>query len=683
MSYYRFTNDDIFINGIETHPANHFYIYSGSVFYRNTPNENATLLSGTTLTSPSASVLGTPVGSLNLYELNVNRPAILQTWDQQAQTGVKSLIFPWVVKGSDNIKWKTLATASYSALEFGTVVTASYKYPLSASLSREFYPENHLASAATPAARKNLQLDPGTYNAYNTQEGTFDDGGVTVTSSYIEALKNTLDYYTHVSDQYAFTASTVIPLSPTHADYNLDTDYTSTPLWDKGVQKLNLINIPSMYYGSAIQKGSVDLRFYITGTLQGRCQDLYQNGNLVETFARDPNFDADNPRIAGVVLYNEGFVLLTGSWPLSHRDAPYEGAAFAASPDTLLENPRWIYWGVGLTSSLNATGPSGETSQSGSVMTSDGNALYGDKSGRYDFPSASFEMIFSGTHTVPVMTMMTHAPKGELYWSNNPSFTAANITGSQGPGPASVLFDLTNGADLEGDTGATGLVVTDTEGNSVTFSLNNGILWVDSTATAIGTAGLMPGIPEVARSRAAHSVWRSLKLAAEAGTLNIALSPDPRYLPLAGDLGQNNSSFRVSQISPGTAGNRAITGQIITDSIVLLKDGAGTSVSGFTGGGREWGIVSRTGYGEENIISGSVLKVMSGSTFYQEDPSLQIKNINSSSFPNATASFEKITYISKIGIYDKQKNLIGIAKVARPLKKEITQDFTFKLKLDL
>ena len=45
--------------------------------------------------------------------------------------------------------------------------------------------------------------------------------------------------------------------------------------------------------------------------------------------------------------------------------------------------------------------------------------------------------------------------------------------------------------------------------------------------------------------------------------------------------------------------------------------------------------------------------------------------------------FEKVTYISKVGIYDENKNLIGIAKVAVPIKKTIKNNYTFKLKLDI
>ena len=48
-----------------------------------------------------------------------------------------------------------------------------------------------------------------------------------------------------------------------------------------------------------------------------------------------------------------------------------------------------------------------------------------------------------------------------------------------------------------------------------------------------------------------------------------------------------------------------------------------------------------------------------------------------------TASFAKETYISKIGLYDKNRNLIGVTTVAKPVKKTEDREFTFKLKLDI
>ena len=67
---------------------------------------------------------------------------------------------------------------------------------------------------------------------------------------------------------------------------------------------------------------------------------------------------------------------------------------------------------------------------------------------------------------------------------------------------------------------------------------------------------------------------------------------------------------------------------------------------------------------------------------YVEDTELTISNVVKSEHSNTSGSFEKITYISKIGIYDEQKNLIGIAKLATPIKKTESRSYTFKMKLD-
>ena len=73
---------------------------------------------------------------------------------------------------------------------------------------------------------------------------------------------------------------------------------------------------------------------------------------------------------------------------------------------------------------------------------------------------------------------------------------------------------------------------------------------------------------------------------------------------------------------------------------------------------------------------------LTSSISYRE-PDLSTVNIVSSSFNSPTASFAKETYISKIGLYDKDKNLIGVTTVAKPVKKTEDREFTFKLKLDI
>lgn len=67
---------------------------------------------------------------------------------------------------------------------------------------------------------------------------------------------------------------------------------------------------------------------------------------------------------------------------------------------------------------------------------------------------------------------------------------------------------------------------------------------------------------------------------------------------------------------------------------------------------------------------------------FAEDRELHIANVVQSPYSNTSGSFEKTTYISKIGIYDENKNLIGIAKLATPVKKTESRQYTFKMKVD-
>ena len=72
----------------------------------------------------------------------------------------------------------------------------------------------------------------------------------------------------------------------------------------------------------------------------------------------------------------------------------------------------------------------------------------------------------------------------------------------------------------------------------------------------------------------------------------------------------------------------------------------------------------------------------SSEVHYNEPDRMEIKNIVSSSHCDHTASFEKQTFISQVGLYDNDRNLIGVAKLATPVRKRHEDEFTFKLKLD-
>ena len=69
--------------------------------------------------------------------------------------------------------------------------------------------------------------------------------------------------------------------------------------------------------------------------------------------------------------------------------------------------------------------------------------------------------------------------------------------------------------------------------------------------------------------------------------------------------------------------------------------------------------------------------------YFKENSLTKIKNITKSPFNSAIANQEKETYITKIGLYDESKKLIGIASLANPVRKTENREFLFKIKVDI
>ena len=329
------------------------------------------------------------------------------------------LAYAFLPKGSDLSSFRTISSTDFSKSLLGEDIV--FTYPLTSSIQREYY--------ATGSSRPR-----------------------------IDALRNVLDFYTPQSDYYSY-------------DNGPDNS-------NKSHQELNLISIPSIFYGSSIDKGSIVLDFYVTGTLIGRLQDVNKNGELIQTL---PTGSVGSGSTAGVALYNEGFLLLTGSWDLSDgaHTIDYDTAGAIASS--------WLYYAVGANDGVAAVDDDSSTS-------------YGLTSRM----SASYDMQFNGINYVPTITMFAHAASGELNNSDNYTF----------------------------------------------------------------------------------------------------------------------------------------------------------------------------------VQSGSYSALTGSETHYLEDHKIPIKNIVSSSYNSYNETFERQTYISKIGVYDKNKNLIATAKLATPVKKTNKRDLTFKLKLD-
>ena len=312
MPYKKFNQSDVTYNTIKTNPKVSLSIYDSKIY-----KQNKSQISGAFVDS----VPNAPPGNISLYELNVDRT--------ESDTG---LIYPFVVKNGTLSNFRTISTSEFfnsQTFLYGDTITGSY--PLTASISREYFP-----------------------------------AGPTPPRPHMYALKNTLNHYKYLSKHYAYSSS----------------------LGDKSTQPLNLVSIPSIFYGSSMEKGSVDLKFYISGTLIGRLQDKNYNGELIQT---GPSGSTGSGSVAGVVLYEQGFIVLTGSWPLETTARNY------LNDITNQVTSSWLFYGVGADDGI----PSGR------------------------IPSSSYDMDFNGVNYVPTVTMLAHADKGALNYSNNPTFISS------------------------------------------------------------------------------------------------------------------------------------------------------------------------------------------------------------------------------------------------------------------
>tara|TARA_R100001129_G_scaffold181103_1_gene159939 strand:- start:143 stop:1345 length:1203 start_codon:yes stop_codon:yes gene_type:complete len=277
-----------------------------------------------------------PTGFISLYELNVDRNFSDHTYDPDTDTGVKAKIFPFVTKDSSLNCFSTISDNDFNQFKYGDIITGSY--PLSASITREVF-----SSSTSP------------------------------TGSHLLALKNTLNYYKITSPNYAFSSS----------------------LRDLATANSTLISIPSIFYGSELRRNSVRLDFYISGTLVASCEDLYRNGELIQTSGTAFAQTNGSGKVAGMVLYNEGFVLLTGSWNLT--EASYD---FGVPT----RQGQWLDFAAGANDGL---APADLTD------------------------SASFSLSFQGVNYTNSVTMNCDAPKGDLNFSSNPTHLKTTNSGSK------------------------------------------------------------------------------------------------------------------------------------------------------------------------------------------------------------------------------------------------------------
>ena len=378
MSYlHKFGPNDVFFNTLETHPSYEFTMYSGSAYLNNESFRGGNI----------------PTGSISLYELNVNRiSASLGGQPYPYQQGDRTPLTPFnwtfyvqsfMVKDGNYLTFKNTTLSESARQDYGTFLEG--KYPLTSSIEREYIFPNALP-------RKHDAFEVGVDGLAREQE----------TDIYFRrrkrmiALSNTInDYkrYSPVFDYNIFTSSN-------------DGYSTGTGLVTGAV---NLLSVPAIMIGSGIERGSVSLKFYYTGSLLDEAKDIRQNGELVSTMGNASG------TVVGMVLYDQGFVLLTSSAPIGPNDG-----------ETTNQFARDAYTGTRV-----STGVAQQDVASwlyfGSYRSGALGQRHGTQENRNYYPSASlWKMSFRGTSKIPTTTMFAAAKAGEVNNSQNPTWVSSS-----------------------------------------------------------------------------------------------------------------------------------------------------------------------------------------------------------------------------------------------------------------
>jgi len=358
MPFKRFGKYDLIYNQVKTFPESDFIIYDSKVYYNNFKNSDDRA-------AENGNLLAVPQGFISLFELNVDRPI---NNGGLALPPAGTSIYPFITKDGARTAFKTISTSEFDSsnqFKFGDVIKS--QYPLSSSIKR-------------------TRLDGGVSSIQERNDDSRFHGSysrVVRNKKFIIALRNTFNENIRHSHHFAFD-DTTNPRSNDVHDMGIKG-------WNKATQEMSLVEIPSIFYGSSIDKGSVVLQIFMTGALAAEARDIKKNGELIQV-SGTYNAKKHNNKVVGTVLYNEGFIALTGSWDVS-QDAT---ETFNAQ----VSRPRWIDFAEGANED---DGPS-----------------------RGLLQNAMFRMKFKGVSFVPTVTMMAHMPKGELNNSTNPTVYKRN-----------------------------------------------------------------------------------------------------------------------------------------------------------------------------------------------------------------------------------------------------------------
>ena len=562
MPLYKFSANDIFRNRVKTHPRTSFVINEGNVIY------NGEVPADGTQDATTRKVKHVPSGHISLYEMNVDRDESSHNPDALNPT----MVYPFVTKQGSLTSFKTISTTTFQTYSYGDILSSSY--PLSSSVAVE----HHQSAAASP-------------------------DGCAQNRRHITALKNTFDYYNYLSPHYAWESDNAVGT------------------WNKGTQEMALVSVPSIFYGSSIKKGTVNLKLYVSGSLTAQLEDTKRNGELIQTLG------PAGAAATGEIAFNSSF--------------GYDDKRI------ILEDAE----GTVVTFIFDESGVEGATG------TIDGSGfVLVQINGLFNREDIATEFATAVTSVANLKITPTDDTFGQIALTQDVAGEAGNTTIQDPDGIQDLVVDSFTGGSVGADGQVAGVVL-----------YNEGIL------ALTGSWGLHTTYTDYFRT------CPDCITAMDPDNNNVADPVAPTWT-LWGSKG--NPEDKTCNVSAGlTVDDPSVT---LCPSASWSLDFEGTNyVSVLT-------MLAHAPKGELNhsnnptyIKHGEENKATVDNTRYIERNDKEIANIVKSVHSNYSESFEKTTYISKVGIYDEDKNLIAIAKVATPVKKTTDREYTFKLRLDL
>jgi hypothetical protein len=383
MYRYEFKEDDLFINRLKTYPEYEIFIYQGKQYIN---RERPRFVGGTTAISTGPQRVS---DGLKVYDINQNRG------------GSHTLVHPFIRSSArmDDFKARLynpiLKNSSDGGIFVGQNVPSSNfaysldnKIALSGAYSGSAQITRTLTTATTTKSKTIFNRSTGLASSHTILQRQHLDSSGFATNITASALVNVARKYSHLSKHYNIEGQDRYTFHTDGSAISASSDVI--PHRNMTRESVNMIFIPQMYYGSTIKKGSVILNYYYTGSLLASCHDKNHNGELIGTSG------STTGAVVGIVLYDEGIIMLTSSAGLSTQDSPaavpqlkYLGPTESANASS------WLFYGTTLNDGIGTNS---------------------------DVGNASYQLNFKGTSYVTTMTMLAHAQKGHLNHSNNPTY---------------------------------------------------------------------------------------------------------------------------------------------------------------------------------------------------------------------------------------------------------------------